>query len=346
MELIQHIILLNKSVKHIETTGDKLFMAVKFKDYYQILGVSKTASQGDIKKAYRKLARKYHPDVSKAPDAEEKFKEITEANEVLGNEENRKKYDRLGTNWKAGQEFTPPPDSNNVHFEFHGPDGAKSVFEEFGSPSEFFETLFGQKFGGPRQHASSRPIHGQDHEAEVTISLQDAFYGTKKFLSLQTAELDKNGQIQRNTKTYNVSIPAGTTNGSRIRLKGQGGAGINNGPPGDLYLRVTIAPDSKFRLNGSNLEFDLHLAPWEAALGAKISVPTMNGPASLLVPPGIQNGQKLRLQGKGLPSQSATKAGDLLARVYIQIPKKLSEKEKELFQTLQSHSKFRPREDG
>ena len=319
-------------------------MAVKYKDYYEILGVSRTATQDEIKKAYRKLARKYHPDVSKDADAEQKFKELTEANEVLGDEENRKNYDRLGKNWKNGQEFKPPPGFKDFHFEFHGPGEGNPSFEDFGGTSDFFETLFGDSLGKGGKRTRHRAVRGQTHEAEITISLHEAFHGSKKRISLQATELDEMGQVQRRQKTYNVAIPAGTTNGSRVRLAGQGGKGHGGGPAGDLFLRVTIARDSKFRIRDRDLEMDLAISPWEAALGSKISVPTMDGPASLTLPAGVQSGQRLRLRGKGLPIQSGKSTGDLYCIIRIQVPKNLTKKEKELFEELEKSSNFNPRQ--
>lgn len=324
-------------------------MAVKFKDYYDILGVKRSATQDDVKKAYRKLARKYHPDVSKEPGAEGKFKEITEAYEVLGNKDNRKKYDELGANWKAGQEFSPPPDWENVHFEFHKQGDVGAIFEDLGGPSDFFSTLFGDAFhtGSGRHSSGSRgpSTRGMDHEAEITISLDEAYNGARKSISMQTAELDKRGQVKRNVKTYAVTIPAGTTHQSRIRLAGQGGQGQGGASAGDLYLRVNVAPHPIFRLKGKDLERDLPISPWEAALGNNIAVPTMNGKATLKIPAGVQGGQRLRLRGKGLPARTGKDIGDLYITIIIKVPTHLDSGEKELFEKLAKQSTFNPRKN-
>ncbi len=323
-------------------------MAVKFKDYYEVLGVDRDASQDDIKKAYRKRARKYHPDVNKEAAAEEMFKEAAEAYEVLGDPENRKKYDRLGANWKAGEEFTPPPGWENVHFEFHrDPQFTGGVpFEERGGFSDFFETLFefgdgrsGGRGSGPRWAAA-----GQDHEAQVSIPLEEAFSGTKKTISLQTAERGPEGRVQRRTKTYNVTIPPGTTHNSRIRMAGQGGAGQGGAPSGDLYLHVRILPHSRYTLHGRNLSVELPIAPWEAVLGAKVPVQTMDGSATVSIPPGTQDGRRLRLKGKGIPGRGAGPPGDLTAKVAVWIPENLTDADRTLWENLKTLSTFNPRE--
>jgi curved DNA-binding protein len=324
-------------------------MSVQFKDYYETLGVARGASQEEIKKAYRKAARKYHPDVNKNPGAENKFKEAAEAYEVLGDAEKRKKYDELGANWKQGQEFRPPPGWENVHFESQGRPESMGGFsqEDLGGFSDFFASMFGGAGGGGEFHTANfggmggrmgRRRRGEDHEADVKISLEDAYHGAKKSISLQTAEVDEQGRVQRHTRTYDVKIPAGTTAGSRIRLAGQGGEGIGDGPTGDLYLRATIEPHEVFRVNGHDLEVDLQVTPWEAALGAKVTVPTLDGNASITIPPGTQSGKKIRLRGKGL------RGADLYAIVKIMVPDELTHKEKELFAELAKHSKFNPRD--
>ena len=320
-------------------------MTVNFKDYYEVLGVDRSAPQDEIKRAYRKLARKHHPDVNKDSGAEEKFKEATEAYEVLGDPENRKKYDQLGANWKHGQEFTPPPNWEDVHFEFHArPGGVEIPVEDLGEFSDFFETLFG--FGGSgRSRAATRTwaMRGQDHEAAITITLEEAHRGAKKQLALQTAELDERGQVQRKNKTYEVNIPSGTTPGSRIRLTGQGGQGHGGAPAGDLYLTVKIAPHPVFRPHGNNLEMDLPLSPWEAALGGKVSIKTLDGSGSLTVPPGTQSGQRLRLRGKGLAGRGTKAAGDLYAVAQIRVPAAMTPEERTLFASLAKQSSFDPR---
>ena len=342
-------------------------MAVKYQDYYESLGVPRGASQEDIRKAYRKLARKYHPDVNKAPGAEDKFKVAAEAYEVLGDAEKRKKYDELGANWKAGQEFTPPPGWENVHFDFRGsprggggPRGGVS-FEDLGGASDFFEALFGRGFGGSfgqgfegrfgRGDAAVGEVEGEwerrgeDREAEITISLEEAYFGARKSLALQTAEMSQSGRVQRRQKQYEVTIPPGTGPGSRIRLSGQGGASRGGGgESGDLYLRVSVSPHPRFRLEDRDLEMDLALAPWEAALGGKVTARTLDGEATLNVPAGTQAGQRMRLRGRGMPKRGSQPAGDLFLRVQILVPKSLTDREKRLFEELARVSPFRARD--
>ena len=330
-------------------------MPVQFQDYYETLGVPRTASQDEIKKAYRKLARKYHPDVAKEPDAEEKFRQVAEAYEVLKNPETRKKYDELGANWKTGQEFKPPPGWENAQFHFYG-GGARPSFDPGdvrGGFSDFFETLFG---GAHRQDASAsqrgRPgrtgpaawsVRGPDHEAEIKVSLEDCHRGMHTTIALQTAELDNSGQVRRGTRNYTVDVPPGVTAGSRIRLAGQGGKGHGDGPPGDLFLRIRVKPHSTFRLDGHDLSMNLPISPWEAALGTKVNVPTLDGNASLTIPPGTQSGQQLRLRGKGLAKRKKGQAGDLYVDVKIRVPTHLSEPERDLFEQLSRQSHFDPR---
>ncbi len=269
---------------------------MEYKDYYKILGVPRNASQDEIKRAYRRLARKYHPDVSKAPDAEERFKEINEAYEVLKDPEKRAAYDRLGSGWQAGQEFRPPPDWEEVVAGFGGFAGS----EEAGGFSEFFETLFGG-LGGRRRAGGGFRMRGQDHFARIRITLEEAYHGGTHTLELQVPEMDARGRLSSRTRRIQVRIPAGVTEGQQIRLAGQGAPGLGGGPPGDLYLEVEFAPHPHFRAEGRDIHLTLPITPWEAALGAKILVPTLGGPVALKVPPGSQSGKRLRLKGRGLP---------------------------------------------
>lgn len=326
-------------------------MGVRYQDYYEILGVPRDAGADAIRKAYRKLAQKYHPDVSKAPDAEARFKQINEAYEVLGDAEKRGKYDSLGANWRAGQEFTPPPGWENVRFEFHGAPGGNEgfSFENLGGFSDFFEMFFGQGLGGARpgggrrgRPGAGRTMPGEDQEAGVTISLEDAFRGGRKTIALETHEMDPGGEMRRRRKTYDVRIPAGTTEGSRIRLAGQGGAG--SGGAGDLYLRIHIAPHPVFAVHGHDLRMELPITPWEAALGAKVNVRTLAGTVSVTIPPRTQSGQHLRLRGRGMPKGGDGGHGDLLIVTKIVVPSRLTAKERELFEELARQSGFRPRE--
>jgi len=323
-------------------------MAVTFQDYYQTLGVNRTAAQDDIRRAYRKLARKYHPDVNKAKDAEEKFKQVNEAYEVLKDPEKRKLYDQLGANWKAGQEFRPPPEWENVRFQFGGAPGAEE-FDLGGGFSDFFEMLFGGRRGtrrsggaGGRGAQATWSMPGQDHEAEITVPLEDSYYGATRTITLQGQEVDEHGRLRPTGHTYEVRIPAGVTDGSRIRLAGKGGPGIGGGPSGDLFLRVRIEPHPRFRVDGHDLQVEVPVTPWEAALGATVEVPVVEGTANLKIPPGIQSGQKLRLRGKGLPRRDDGR-GDLLAVVKIVVPKTLTERERELFAEMARVSSFNPR---
>jgi curved DNA-binding protein len=322
-------------------------MPVKFQDYYQTLGVPRSAGQEEIRKTYRKLARKYHPDVNKGSQAEAKFKQIAEAYEVLGDPEKRKKYDEMGSQWKSGQEFTPPPGWENVHFENRGqPRGQQFSFEDLGDASDFFEMFF----GGGRQRRASRfqgfeeelAPRGDDQEAEIAISLEEACLGAKKSISLQAEEATGYGRLRRRTKEYDVNIPPGTEAGARIRLAGQGGAGPG-GAAGDLYLRVNIRPHARFRVSGRDLEMDLPVTPWEAALGAKVRARTLDNALTLTVPPGTQSGQRLRIKGQGFPRRGNKPAGDLYAVVSIKVPDELTAKERELFTELARQSKFDPR---
>lgn len=329
-------------------------MAVKFQDYYETLGVPHTATQEEIHRAYRKLARQYHPDVNKSPDAEEKFKQIGEAYSVLRDAETRKRYDTLGANWRAGQDFTPPPGWENIHFEFRqGPRGA-SGFEfrdsDVGGFSDFFKTLFGSEIGGFQSvgrrsspGAGGWSMRGQDQEVAITIALEDAYRGAKKSIPLEAIERGTGGQVRRSTRTYEVTIPAGITDGGRIRLAGQGAKGPGGGPAGDLYLRVRIAPHPVFRVREHDLEVDLPATPWEAALGAKVEVPTLDGKVTMTLPPGVQSGQRMRLRGKGLPKRRGKSHGDLYAIIQVAIPKDLTDKERELFEELSRTSSFSPR---
>jgi len=326
-------------------------MAVKFRDYYEVLGVPRTATQEEIQRSYRKLARKYHPDVNKAKDAEDKFKEINEAYEVLKDPEKRQKYDQLGPNWKAGQEFRPPP-GWDVHFDF-GPGGAgQSEFQWGGTGgfSDFFEALFGgQRFGDAYRASGGRPGQGpvwaqagSDQEAILKISLEKAFRGVTESITLQMQSVTPEGQLSVQEKNYEVKIPAGILSGKKIRLTGQGGPGAGGGPRGDLYLKVEIDPHPVYRVNGRDLTMDLPVAPWEAVLGAEVRLMTLSGEITLKVPPATQSGQKLRLRGKGMPNPKGD-PGDLYALVSIVVPKELSGQERELFEKLQEVSTFRPR---
>ncbi len=325
-------------------------MAVKFRDYYEILGASRTASQEEIQRSYRKLARKFHPDVNKAPDAEEKFKEINEAYEVLKDPEKRKKYDELGEHWKTGQEFRPPPGWDFQRDFGQGGRGGPNEFQWGGTGgfSDFFEALFGgqrvrQGFGGGRRGAG--PVWSQagaDQEATVRIGLEDAFHGATKPITLQMQTVTPDGQLSVQEKTYEVKIPAGIMTGQKIRLSGQGGEGAGGGPRGDLYLKIEIQPHGAYRLKDRDIYVDLPVSPWEAVLGSEVQISTLSGPLTLKIPPGTQSGQKLRLRGKGMPNPKGS-TGDLYAVIRIMVPKHPSKREQELFDELRKASGFNPR---
>ncbi|HEY8510212.1 MAG TPA: DnaJ C-terminal domain-containing protein [Steroidobacteraceae bacterium] len=314
---------------------------MEYRDYYKILGVQRNATDEEIKKAYRRLARKYHPDVSKEKNAEEKFKEVQEAYEVLRDKEKRAAYDQLGSQWKAGDQFRPPPGWGRG-FEFRaGPD---MDFEGMGF-SDFFSTLFGG--GGPfagtagaRARSQSRP--GRDLQAQTEITLEEAFHGTQRTLEVRKPEYKPDGTVETRTQTVRVSIPAGITDGQMLRLAGQGSPGIGGGRAGDLYLEVRIRPHDRYQLNGKDVTLTLPVAPWEAALGATVAVPTLGGPVEMRIPAGAQSGQKLRLRGRGLPGNPP---GDQLVQLKIVVPPANSPKARALYEQMQRELPFDPRAD-
>ncbi len=298
-------------------------MSVEFQDYYQVLGVQKTASQDEIQKAYRRLAKKYHPDINKEKGAEDKFKKIAEAYAVLKQPESRRRYDTLGSGWKGGEPFTPPKTWQNVGFDFGG--GVGGTHSGF---SNFFDMFFRDAFTG-----SSRQEDGEDLEANITVSLLDALEGAQKSFSISGGA---------KTKQLQVNIPPGATEGSKIRLKGHGGKGENGGRNGDLLLKLHLAPDPNFKVIGHDIHTVVALAPWEAALGAHVEVPLVRGRVKLTIPAGTQSGTTLRLRGKGLP-HGKSPPGDALVETKIVVPTTLSAKEKELLETLSKVSSFQPR---
>jgi curved DNA-binding protein len=306
---------------------------MKFKDYYSILGVERMADDAEIKKAYRKLARKYHPDVSKESGAEAKFKEIAEAYQALKDAEKRAAYDQLGKH-PPGQEFRPPPGWQQ---EFGGaPFAAEDV-----DLADLFASLRGGRHRRNRD-AGPMPMPGQDYEVSVHITLEQAFHGTKVDLDLTMPEYDAHGVLHRAPHAFTARIPKGATDGQRLRLPGKGGKGFNGGRDGDLYVNVVLHPHSLFRVSGHDLYLDLPLTPWEAVLGTTVQVPTPNGPVRLKIPPGTQGGQQLRLSKRGLP-KPATGEGDLFAIVQIVLPSVVNEQERELFKQLADGSTFDPR---
>lgn len=306
---------------------------MKYKDYYQALGVERNASADDIKKAYRKLAHKYHPDVSKEPNAKEKFQEVGEAYETLKNPEKRAAYDQLGSGYRPGEDFRPPPGWRK---EFG--DGQFS-FDEM-DLADLFAGLSEGRRGGAR--GGKFPIPGQDYEVEARITLEQAARGTEIDVNLAVPEFDENGFMRRVPHTFKARIAKGASEGQRLRLPGKGGKGLNGGRDGDLYLNITLLPHALFRPNGHDLYVDLPLAPWEAVLGAAVEVPTLDGAVRLKVPEGTRSGQQLRLSRRGLPKPREG-AGDLYAVVQIVLPAELSEHERALFKQLADGSKFNPR---
>ena len=317
---------------------------MKYKDYYETLGVPRTATQDEIKQAYRKLARKYHPDVSKLADAEARFKEINEANEVLKDPEKRTAYDQMGSNWKAGQEFQPPPNWD-AGFEFRSgqgsPFGAGGTFgagADF-DPSDFFESLFGRRGAGAgRRRASAQ---GEDHHAKVLIDVEDAYRGAERTISLRAPVEGPDGRIEIQERTLDVHIPKGIRPGQHLRLAGQGNAGIGGGKAGDLYLEIEFQPHPRFRVDGADVYVDLPLAPWEAALGATVDVPTPDGAVQLTVPKGSAAGRKLRLKGRGLPGKNP---GDFYALLAIVVPKAETDAARTAYESLaKAFPNFQPR---
>jgi len=307
---------------------------MKFKDYYETFGVPRSATQDDIKRAYRKLARKYHPDVSKDPDAEARFKELGEAYAVLKDPEKRAAYDQMGSQWKAGQDFQPPPGWDSG-FEFSERD--------FGSGdgvdhSDFFEALFGRQARGARR--PSMHARGADHHAKVMIDLEDAYRGAQRSISLRAPALDEQGHVTMRERRLEVSIPKGIRAGQHLRLAGQGEPGLGEGPAGDLYLEVGFNPNPQFRVDGRDVYLDLPLAPWEAALGCSLTVPTPEGSVQLAVPAGSAAGHRLRLKGKGIPGNPP---GDLYAVLAIALPPANSESEKEAYRAMAKTFAFNPR---
>jgi curved DNA-binding protein len=309
-----------------------------FKDYYDIMGVQRTASQDEIKRAYRKLARKYHPDVSKEADAEARFKELGEAYEVLKDPEKRAAYDQLGANWKAGQDFRPPPDWD-AGFEFSGggfTGGDGSAY------SDFFESLFGHGFGPAQPGRGQAGFHarGEDHHAKVLIDLEDAYHGATRSISLQSPVLDSSGHVTTRQRTLNVKIPRGVKQGQRIRLAGQGAPGLGEGQAGDLYLEIEFKPHSVYRVEGLDVFLDLPVTPWEAALGASIKVTTPDGSVDLKIPPGTGSGRKLRLKARGIPGKPP---GDLYVVPQITLPPADTDAAKALYRKMEQELAYNPR---
>ena len=309
---------------------------MEYKDYYAVLGVAREATQDEIKRAYRKLARKYHPDVSKEEDAELKFKDLGEAYEVLKDPEKRTAYNQLGSDWNTQQGFRPPPDWG-TGFEFHGAPAGAGDQHEF---SDFFESLFGRAKGGTGSNGRSFHMHGEDHHAKILIDLKDSYGGATRSISLQMPEVTADGHVVTRNRTLKVSIPKGIRRGQQIRLGGQGAAGMGSGKAGDLYLEVEFNPHRFSRVEGADVYLELPLAPWEAALGASVQVPTPSGAIDLKIPANSQAGKKLRLKGRGIP---ATPPGDLYLVLQIALPSADSDKVRKMYQRMQDEIEFDPR---
>ena len=318
---------------------------MEFKDYYQTLGVARDATAEDIKKAFRKLARKYHPDVSREKDAEARMREVNEAYAVLADPEKRAAYDQLGRGYQTGQEFRPPPDWD-AGFEFSGHGFSPHEATDF---SDFFSELFGQmggagrgafRTGGQRAHY---PTRGEDHHAKVMLDLEDAFTGATRQISLRAPQTDARGRVALKNRTLNVRIPKGVREGQVIRLAGQGAPGMGGAAAGDLLLEVHFKPHPRFRAEGRDLHMTLLVAPWEAALGAVVAVALPGGPLKVRIPEGAQSGKQLRVRGKGIPGEPP---GDLLLDIQVVLPAASTPRARELYETMAKELAFEPRGRG
>ncbi|MDI3340202.1 MAG: DnaJ C-terminal domain-containing protein [Sphaerobacter sp.] len=341
---------------------------MEFKDYYKILGVSRDADEKTIKRAYRKLARQYHPDVNKGdPRAEERFKEINEAYQVLSDPEKRAKYDRFGADWERYQQAETAgagPTWTDFADWFTGgrrPSGARTESREAGESvfSDFFETLFGDTLGRARSRVR-QPQRGQDYEYPIKLTLREAYHGTTRRFDVQIQERCQtcggtglnghglcptcggSGTVSR-TKTLEVRIPPGVREGSRVRVAGQGGPGVNGGPSGDIYLLVSLVPDPRFQIEGNNLRTEVEVPLYTALLGGEVVVPTLDNPVVLTIPPETQNGRVFRLRGKGMPALKGGERGDLLVRVKVVLPTRLTAEERALFERLRELQESRVR---
>ena len=328
-------------------------MGVKFRDYYEVLGVDRDASQDEIRKAFRKLARKYHPDVAEDKEtAEEKFKELNEAYEVLSDPEKRDTYDNLGPGWEHGSDFRPPPGggpsygsafdgrSGQVHFDFGGSTGFSDFFESlFGARSAGAGDPFGSFHGFQReQMRPDMPARGSDIETDLLVTLEEVMTGSQRQLRLRRPD----GKGSSRESSVKVHVPKGIAEGQLIRCAGLGEEGVNGGDSGDLFLRVRLERHPVFEVKGADLHMDLDLAPWEAVLGGSVPVQTLHGTLNLKIPPGTQSGTQLRLKGKGLP-EHADRFGDVYISVRIRVPETIGPEEEKLWQSLAEQSEFEPR---
>lgn len=311
---------------------------MEYKDYYQIMGVARDATQDEIKRAYRKLARRFHPDVSKESDAEQRFKEVGEAYEVLKDPEKRAAYDQLGANWKSGQDFHPPPDWD-AGFEFRGGGYTAAGGADH---SAFFEEIFGRQYAGgdaTRRQGAFR-MRGEDHHAKVMIDLEDSYQGATRTITLRMPELTDDGHVTTRDHVLNVRIPKGIRPGQQIRLAGQGAPGIGGGESGDLYLEVEFRGHPVYRVADSDLFLDLPVAPWEAALGATVKVPTPSGVLDLKIPANSNQGRKLRLKGRGLPGKQP---GDFYVVLQVTLPPADNDAATKLYRQMEEQLAFNPR---
>ncbi|MCA1926663.1 MAG: DnaJ domain-containing protein [Thiobacillus sp.] len=316
---------------------------MQFKNYYDMLGVPRDATAEDIKKAFRKLARKYHPDVSKEKDAEARMKDVNEAYAVLSDPEKRAAYDQLGRGYQPGQDFRPPPDWD-AGFEFSG-HGYRA--DEAAGFSDFFEQIFGRAgmggrgFGQAHADRGGARAQGEDHHAKVLLDLEDAFTGATRQIALRAPKMDAQGRVTLESRTLNVKIPKGVKAGQVIRLAGQGAPGFQGGPPGDLLLEVQFRPHPRFRVEGRDLYLTLPVAPWEAALGAVVSVDLPGGPVKVRIPEGAQSGRQLRVRGKGIPGEIP---GDLLLSVEVVLPPADTPRARAFYEQMAKEFVFDPRQ--
>lgn len=316
---------------------------MQFRDYYEVLGVPRDATAGDLKKAFRKLARKYHPDVSREKDAEARMKDVNEAYAVLSDPEKRAAYDQLGKEYQPGQDFRPPPDWD-AGFEFSGHGYAPDEAAGF---SDFFEQIFGRAgmagrgFGQAHARRGSVRARGEDHHAKVVLDLEDAFTGATRQVSLRAPKMDAQGRVTLESRTLNVKIPKGIKAGQVIRLAGQGAPGIGGGPAGDLLLEVQFKPHPRFRVEGRDLFLKLPVAPWEAALGAVVSVDLPGGAVKVRIPQGAQSGRQLRVRGKGIPGEPP---GDLMLTIEVMLPPADTPRAREFYEQMAKEFAFDPRQ--
>ena len=314
---------------------------MEYKDYYDVMGVARDVTQDEIKRAYRKLARKYHPDVSNEPEAEERFKSVGEAYAVLKDPEKRAAYDQLGPQWQSGQEFRPPPDwDQNFEFRGGGSPGAADGGADF---SDFFSSLFGQMGGGGRGAAGGRAgfqIQGEDHHAKISIDVADSYTGVTRGITLRLPEVTGDGHVVTRDRVLNVKIPKGVRPGQRIRLAGQGGPGMGDGKAGDLYLEINFSTGGRYRVDDTDVTMSLPVAPWEAALGTTITVPIPSGNVALKIPAGSAQGSRLRLKGKGLPAKTP---GNFYVELEVVLPPADSDEATAFYRKMQTEMPFDPR---